>query len=291
MRMVLRKRPPGEHPRGAHDVGREFRIISALHGTPVPTPEPILYRSEPDVVGTPFYLMGRLDGPVFHDAALPEVAKGERRAYYRELARVLAALHAVDVDAVGLGDFRRPERFLVRQLNTWARQWGTLAESDPDVSRAITWLRANLPDEEAIGIFHGDYKFTNVIFAADAPRIVGVLDWELCTVGDPLCDLAHLWSFLWNTTQEEYGGIRGKDWAALGIPTADAFFQDYYEHSVSDRRLTPFHFVLGHFRNAGIFHGIRLRAAAGSANAGNAEEKGQLDRVYLARALEVIAAQ
>jgi aminoglycoside phosphotransferase (APT) family kinase protein len=287
-RMVLRKRPPGEHARGAHDVGREYRIISALDGTPVPVPAPILYREEPDVVGTPFYLMGRLDGRVFHDASLPDVPRHERRAYYRELARVLATLHAVDVDAVGLGGFRRPERFLVRQINLWARQWGDLAESDPDVSRVIAWLRAHLPEDEPSAIVHGDYKFTNVIFAPDGPHLIGVLDWELCTVGDPLVDLAHIWSFLWNTTLEEYGGIKGMDFTALGIPTAEEFFDFYYDASARDRRMTPFHLALAHFRNAGIFHGIGQRAAAGSANAGNAEEKGRLDRVYMGRALDVI---
>ncbi len=286
--MVLRKRPPGEHARGAHDVGREYRIISALDHTPVPVPRPILYREEPDIVGTPFYLMGRLEGRVFHDASLPDVAQAERRAYYRELARVLAALHAVDVDAVGLGGFRRPERFLVRQVNLWSRQWGDLADSDPDVSRVVAWLRAHMPEEEETAIVHGDYKFTNVIFAPGGPHMAGVLDWELCTVGDPLCDLAHIWSFLWNTTLDEYGGIKGIDFGALGIPTAAEFFDDYYQYAASSRRMTPFHLVLAHFRNAGIFHGIGQRAAAGSANAGNAEEKGRLDRVYLGRALDVI---
>ncbi|WP_454885188.1 phosphotransferase family protein [Sphingomonas oryzagri] len=290
-RMVLRKRPPGEHPRGAHDVGREYRIIEALHPTPVPVPEPILYHEAPDVVGTPFYLMGRLDGHVFQDAALPEVPKEGRRAYYRELARVLAALHAVDVDAVGLGGFRRPERFLVRQINLWARQWGDLAESDPDVARVVGWLRTHLPDDEASTIVHGDYKFTNVIFASDRPALAGVFDWELCTVGDPLVDLAHVWAFLWMTTLDEYGGIMGTDLAAQGIPSAEEFFDFYYEHAGHHRRLTPFHLVLALFRNAGIFHGIAQRALAGSANAGNAEEKGKLDRIYLGRALEVIDAQ
>lgn len=287
-RMVLRKRPPGEHARGAHDVAREYRILSALHGTPVPVPPPILYREEPDVVGTPFYLMGCVSGRVFGDSALPDVPKGERRAYYRELARVLAALHAVDVDAVGLGGFRRPERYLVRQLNTWTRQWGELAESDSDVARVVGWLRDHLPEDEASAIVHGDYKVNNVIFAPDGPGLAAVVDWELCTVGDPLVDLAHMWAFTWETTLDEYGGMMGEDLAALGLPTAEEFFEDYYTFAASDRRLTPFHLVLAHFRNAGIFHGIAQRAAAGSANAGNAAEKGKLDRVYIARALAVI---
>ncbi|MBV9843295.1 MAG: phosphotransferase family protein [Sphingomonadaceae bacterium] len=287
-RMVLRKRPPGEHARGAHDVGREYRIISALHGTPVPVPPPILFREEPDVVGTPFYLMARVDGRVFADASIPEVPRAERKTYFREFARVLAALHAVDVDAVGLASFRRPERYLVRQLNTWVRQWGDLVESDPDVARLVGWLRANMPQDEESAIVHGDYKFNNVIFAPETSELTAVLDWELCTVGDPLVDLAHVWAFMWETTLDEYGGMMGQDLEALGIPSAEEFFDYYYEHAISDRLLTPFYFAFAHFRNSGIFHGIAQRAAAGSANAGNAEEKGKLDRVYLARALAVI---
>jgi aminoglycoside phosphotransferase (APT) family kinase protein len=287
-RMVLRKRPPGEHARGAHDVGREYRIISALHPTPVPVPAPILYYEESDIIGTPFYLMSRLDGRVFHDASLPDVPQAARRAYFRELARVLAALHAVDPGSVGLGGFRRPGRFLARQIEVWTRQWGALAETDPDVSRVVAWLRAHMPDTEGSAVFHGDYKFTNVIFAPETADLTGVFDWELCTVGDPLCDLAHAWSFVWCTTLEEYGGIMGRDLDALGIPSAEEFFEQYYVLASDARRLTPFYFVLAHFRNAGIFHGIAKRAAAGSANAGNAEEKGKLDRVYMARALAVI---
>ncbi|MBV9841898.1 MAG: phosphotransferase family protein [Sphingomonadaceae bacterium] len=287
-RMVLRKRPPGEHVRGAHDVGREYRILSALYGTPVPVPKPILYREETDVVGTPFYLMGCVAGRVFDDAALPEVPKEQRRAYYLEFSRVLAALHAVDVDTVGLGSFRRPDRYLVRQLSIWTRQWGDLVETDRDVARVVGWLRDHLPEDEESAIVHGDYKINNVIYAPEGPGLAAVIDWELCTVGDPLVDLAHVWSFMWETTLDEYGGMMGKDFAALGLPTAVEFFDDYYAHAQSDRRLTPYHFVFAHFRNAGIFHGIAQRAAAGSANAGNAAEKGKLDRVYLGRALAAI---
>ncbi len=287
-RMVLRKRPPGDHARGAHDVGREYRILTALDATPVPVPKPIVYREEPDVVGTPFYLMGCVPGRVFADASLPEVPRDDRRAYYREFARVLAALHAVDVDAVGLGGFRRPERYLVRQVNTWTRVWGGLAETDPDVARVVTWLRANLPEDEESAIVHGDYKINNVIYDREQPQISAVIDWELCTVGDPLLDLAHAWSFMWETRLEEYGGMMGQDLKALGLPDENEFFEDYYAVAQSSRRLTPFHMVLAHFRTSGIFHGIAERAASGNANAGNAAEKGRLDRVYLSRAIAAI---
>ena len=286
-RMVLRKQPPGELLKGAHDMGREYRIISSLYGTAVPVPEPIHYHDQPDVVGKPFYLMGRLDGRVFHDCALPDVPPAERRDYYRAQARTLAALHAVDWQATDLASFSRPGSFVTRQVDRWARSW---AGEDSEVAEVAGWLRAHLPLDESSGIMHGDGKFNNLVFAPDRPRIIGLLDWELCTIGDPFVDLGHLWSYQWQSSLADYGGVFGEDLAALQIPDFGEFLDDYYAAAQSPRRMTRFYFVLGHFRAAGIFRGIGDRAASGSASAPNAEEKGRLDRVYLRRALDNIDA-
>ena len=289
-RLVLRKKPVGDLAPGAHDVGREHRILRALAGTAVPVPAPVLYEDDPTVLGTPFYLMARLDGRVFLDAGLGEVPVGERRACYEELARVLAALHAVDWRATELAGLARPGSFLARQVERWARAWGPAGDAPAEVGRVVGWLRDHLPEDEQLGIVHGDYKLTNVIFEPARPVIAGVLDWELCAIGDPLLDLAHVWSFTWDTAPEEYGGVLGLDLAAEGLPTAEEFVAAYSAASGGSRRLTPFHLCLAAFRNAGIFHGIAQRAAAGSANAADAADVGRLDRVYLARALAVAAA-
>ena len=285
-RMVLRKRPNGDLPKSAHDVGREYRIISALIGSPVPVPPPILFHEAPDVVGTPFYLMERVDGRVFMDQSLPDVPAGERRAYFRAFAQGLATLHAFDWRSTDLAALARPGRYLERQVDRWSRAW---SEPGTAVTRVVSWLRAHLPADEAVTIVHGDYKFTNMIFDPAAPRIAALLDWELCAIGDPLADLAHSWMGIWATTPDEYGGLLGLDLPALGIPTADEFLADYYAASNSDRRLTAFHKVLALLRNAGIFHGIGQRAAAGTANAADAGDIGGLDRVFIDRALEFVA--
>lgn len=286
-RMVLRKQPPGELLKSAHDMGREFKIISSLYGTPVPVPEPILYHDRSDVVGKPFYLMGRLDGPVFYNCALPTVPVPERRDYYRAFARTLADLHAVDWQATELASFARPGSFVTRQVERWARSWTT---QDPQVIEVANWLRAHLPPEESVAIVHGDYKFTNMVFAPDEPRILGVLDWELCTIGDPLTDIGHIYAFQWQSRTEEYGGLLGQDVEVLGVASFAEFVQDYYAVAQNARPLTRFYLVLGLFRAAGIMRGIGDRAVSGSASAPDAEEKGKLDKVFLGRALETIDA-
>jgi aminoglycoside phosphotransferase (APT) family kinase protein len=287
LKLVLRKRPPGELPKSTHDMGREYRILRALHGTAVPVPQPVLYREQSDIVGTPFYLMRQVDGRVFHDSRLPEVPRAERRAYYRELVRVLAALHTLDWRSTGLASFARPGRYLVRQVERWAKAWGPAALDDPQVSRVVRWLGANIPESEDQAIVHGDYKMNNALFHPAQPELLAIFDWELCAIGDPLSDLAHAWSFTWGTAPEDYGGLQGTDLEAAGLPSPEEFFAEYYAVSGTPRRVTPFHLALAHFRTAGIFHGIAERAASGSANAANAEQKGRLDRVYVARALEI----
>ena len=287
-RLVLRKRPVGNLPKPAHDVAREYLFISSLTGSGVPVPGPIAVEEDVSVIGTAFYVMERVDGRIFHDATMLDVPPAERRAYYREFAHNLAALHAIDWKATPLAALVRPGRYLVRQVDRWARAWGALETSDPEVMQVADWLRAHMPDDDVLGLVHGDFKFTNVIFDPTEARMAAVLDWELAAIGDPLTDVAHIWSALWETTKGEYGGLMDADLAAQGLPTGEEFFEDYHAASGSARRVTPFYLVLAHFRNAGIFHGIGERAAAGSANAANAAETGLMDRVYLHRARDII---
>lgn len=283
--MVLRKRPPGELPKSAHDVAREYRLIRALFPTRVPVPEPILFRDSPEVVGTPFYLMGRVHGRIFHDASAPSLTPEQRRELYRAYARALAQLHALDWRALGLEAFARPGSFLTRQVDRWGRAFG---EGDPKVERIVGWLRDNLPASERLTLVHGDFKFNNLVFHPDRPELVGVLDWELATIGDPMTDLATNWAFLWETAPQEYGGIRGLDLDHLGIPDAETYFEDYYAASGASDRVQTFHKVLALLRNAGIFRGIGERHAAGIAAAADAADAAKLEQVFVARALTLI---
>jgi aminoglycoside phosphotransferase (APT) family kinase protein len=283
--LVLRKRPSGDLAPAAHDVAREFRIQQALRDTAVPVPDVMLFCDDESVVGTPFYLMERLYGRIFQDTALPDVPRRARRDIYRAQAQALAGLHAVDWEALGLGSLARPGSFLDRQIDRWTRAWG--GDRSSDVRAIAEWLRHSRPDYERLALVHGDFKFTNLVFHPTESQLVGVLDWELAAIGDPLLDVAHIWSAVWATTPEEHGGLAGLDLEELDLPTAEEFVATY-AITPGGSTLQPFHQVLALYRNAGIFRGIGERAAAGNANATNAAERGRMGDVYLDRALSIV---
>ena len=288
-RMVLRKKPAGTIIRGAHAVDREFRVLSALANTDVPVPKPILFHGDDDVVGTPFYLMEWLDGRVFHDTALPGLSPEERRAIYLSMAETLARLHAVRPDAVGLADYGKPGNYFERQLVRWSRQWEESPSGDiPVLDELRDWLRANLPpDDGHVSIAHGDFRLGNLLIHPDEPRVIGVLDWELSTLGHPLADLGFC-CMPWHTAPDEYGGILGLDHISLGIPGEGAFVGRYDRFARSAGELKAFHVAFALFRFAVIFVGIADRARAGSAAAENASEMGPLAERFARRGLEVI---
>lgn len=286
--LVLRKQPAGPLLPSAHAIDREFRVLRALGATPVPVPEALAYCDDAGVIGTPFYLMTRLEGRVFHDCTLPGVSPEDRRAMYASIAATLGALHNVDPAAVGLADFGRPSGYFGRQIARWSKQWREArTREDADMERLIAWLPAHVPEGEAPAIVHGDFRVGNLMFHPVEPRVIAVLDWELATLGHPLADLAHI-AMGWQTRPEEYGGMRGLDLAALGIPSLDAFVAAYGAAATHGARLEPFHKAFALFRWAAIFEGIASRAKAGNANAENAAEIGQLSAVFARQAAALI---
>ena len=287
-RMVLRKQPSGPILRGAHAIDREFRVLEALAPTGVPVPEAIVYHAETDVLDTPFYLMERLEGRVFEDCALPGMTPDERRAIYFGMAEALAKLHSVQPEAVGLGDYGRPGNYFERQLSRWSRQYN---ESTGDRIAALDDLVARLPalmpaDDGRLAIAHGDFRLGNLLFHPTEPRVIGILDWELSTLGHPYADLGFC-CMPWHTAPDEYGGILGLD-GGLGIPSQAEFSAHYCRHLGSDAPLLPFHVAFALFRFSVIFVGIADRARGGNAVAANAEAMGPLAARFAARALEVI---
>ena len=218
--MVLRKQPNGPILKGAHAVDREFRAQSALYPTGVPIARPILFHDDPDLLGTPFYLMERVEGRVFSNCALPDAEPGERHALWMGLADAMAAMHAVRPDEVGLGDFGRPGNYFERQISRWSRQWRESShEPIPELDRLNAWLVANQPpDDGSVSLAHGDFRMGNVIFHPREPRVVAILDWELSTLGHPLADLGFC-ALAWHMAPDEYGGILGLDHKALGLPS------------------------------------------------------------------------
>lgn len=289
-RMVLRKQPSGPLLKGAHAIDREHRVLSALHPAGLPVPRPVLFHDAPQIVGTPFYLMERVEGRVFSEGALPEVPTHERHAVWMGLADALGHLHRVRPDAVGLGDYGRPGSYFERQLSRWARQWQESA-SDPitELDELAGWLADNLPpDDGAVSLAHGDYRMGNVIFHPTEPRVIAILDWELSTLGHPLADVGFC-AMAWHTAPEEYGGILGLDLAAQGLPTEAEFLARYRAANPAAADVLPFHKAFALFRFSVIFVGIADRARQGNASGADAAKVAPLARRFAIRALEVIA--
>lgn len=289
-RLVLRKKPPGQTLPSAHAVDREARVLTALAGSGVPVPRVLLFHAEPDVVGTPFYVMERVEGRVYQTSDLPGAPREQRRPMVMAFAETLARLHEVDWQAAGLADFGRPGNYFARQVTRWTKQWEAARFRDiPDLTRLAEWVGANIPpDDGETALVHGDYRLGNVMFHPEEPRIVAVLDWELSTLGHPLADLGY--SVLpWRSAPEEYGGLLGLDLDALGMPTEEEYVAHYY---ASRRRpapqLTRFHIAFALFRFAVILEGIAARARAGTAAAADAAAVGELSRAYARRGVQTI---
>lgn len=282
--LVLRKQPPGKLLPSAHAVDREYRIISALAGTGVPVPPSVLFCSDPAQIGTPFYVMERVEGRIFHDCTLPGVSRQERREMYRAMAATLATFHSVDYQAVGLGDYGKPGNYFARQIARWSKQWElSRTRDDANVEKLISWLPAHIPQDDRTSLVHGDYRIGNVMFQPKGPDIVAVLDWELSTLGHPLADVAHT-AIAWMTASDEYGGLIGVDCDALGIPALDEFVADYNAAARQPIALTDFHKAFALFRWTIIFEGIAARAKAGNAAAENASDAGKLAEKFARRA-------
>jgi len=191
--LVLRRPPLGHVLPTAHDMGREYRVLSALAGTDIPVPQPMALCTDPDVIGAPFYLMRHVPGEVLRSEEDGErVSHDQARQLSERFADMLAAIHGVDLAAVGLTGFGRPQGYLERQLARWQRQWDLSATRDmPGYQELVQRLAAGLPGQNADGtLVHGDYRLDNMLVTLGAqPRIAAVVDWEMSTLGDPLADL------------------------------------------------------------------------------------------------------
>ena len=287
-RLVLRKQPPGEVLPSAHAVDREFRIMRALSETDVPVPPTLLFQPERDVIGTPFYVMERVEGRVFHDNALPGVEPEERRAMYFAMAETMAKLHTADWAGLGLADYGRPGSYFARQLGRWTKQWQLSRTREiPEVDCLIEWLPTHMAPDDETTICHGDFRFGNLMFHPTEPRVVAVLDWELSTLGHPLADAAFS-CIGWHSRPEWYGGVLGLDQKALGIPTQAEYLERYDRAAGRTSGVETFHLVFSLFRFAVILEGIAARAKAGNAAAENAAQVGDLSVAFARRAVELI---
>ncbi len=264
---ALRKKPPGELLQSAHAVDREFRVMRALADSDVPSAKMYALCEDHSVIGTSFFVMEYVQGRIFWNVQLPELEPTERRAIYEELARVLAAIHRVDLDASGLSDYGRPDAYVARQVKRWTKQYLASQTSDIAAMRAlIEWLPANIPDDEATALVHGDYRLDNIIFHPTEPRALAVIDWELSTLGHPLSDLAYT-CMLYDVMLPKIGGLAGVDFEKTGIPAEDAFVSRYCE--LVGRDGVPdlnYYKAFSIFRLAAIAQGVYKRSLDGNAS-------------------------
>ena len=276
---VLRRKPLGRLLPSAHAVDREYRVMRALSGTAVPVPEVYALCEDDTVIGSAFYVMEFLDGRIFWDPRLPDLAPAERRAMFQSMNAVIAALHSVDHVAVGLAEFGRPGNYLARQIARWSRQYQA-SETEPQIAmdRLIEWLPRHLPPEGEPRIVHGDYRIDNLIYHPAEPRVIGVLDWELSTIGDPLADFAYH-VMAWRVSPELFRGLAGVDFSTLGIPTEEEYVATYGARIGRARTEDwEFYMVYSLFRLAAIMQGIAKRAIDGTAASREAVELGRLAR-------------
>ena len=271
---VLRKRPPGKLLPSAHAIDREYRVMQALAGSDVPVPRMVDWCPDPAIVGTEFYLMEFLQGRVFRDPALPGCTPAQRADIYGEMNRVMARLHSVDVQATGLGSFGRPGHYVARQVARWVEQCARATLPLPAAMRELMdWLPANVPPEAPTRLVHGDFRIDNLVFHGTEPRVIGVLDWELSTLGDPLADFSYH-CMAWHVAPALWRGIGGLDLAALGIPDEGSYVRRYAEATGLAIAHWDFYLAYNLFRMAAILHGIAQRAAQGNAAAPDAAETG-----------------
>jgi aminoglycoside phosphotransferase (APT) family kinase protein len=276
---VLRRKPLGHLLPSAHAVDREYRVMRALAHTAVPVPRVYALCEDDAIIGSAFYVMEFLDGRIFWDQRLPGLAPAERRAMFDSMNAVIATLHSVDQVAVGLAEFGRPGNYMARQVERWSKQYkASETEPQPAMDSLVKWLSRHLPTEGEPRIVHGDYRMDNLVFHKTEPKVIGVLDWELSTIGDPLADFAHH-AMTWRVTPELFRGLSGIDFARLGIPTEEEYVAIYCQRTgrglIAD---WDFYIVYSLFRLAAILQGIAKRAINGTAASDEAGGLGRLAR-------------
>lgn len=264
---VLRKKPPGKLLPSAHQIEREFTAIRALADTDVPVPQAHLLCEDPEIIGTPFYVMDYIEGRIFPTPDLPDVETAERTAMYEAMVGTLAAMHTVDVDAVGLGGFGKRGGYVTRQIKRWSEQYAASAtQTIASMDELIAWLPANEPAEDATTLAHGDFRPGNLLFHPTEPRVLAVLDWELATLGHPLADLGYFgMAYRLPNFGKELGGLVGMDIAALGIPSEAEFVARYGELTGRAVPAWPFWLSFSLFRLAAIAQGVYKRSLDGNA--------------------------
>ena len=295
-RLVLRRPPLGHVLPTAHDMGREYRVLSALHGTAVPVARPVAINRDADLIGAPFYLMEWVDGVVFRtgeDARLLSAAQAVQIC--ENFAGMLATIHGLDVTAVGLEGFGKPEGYMARQLARWQRQWDlSVTREMPGYAELVSRLTAGLPAEDGPGpggaagtLVHGDFRIDNMLIRPEPePRIAAVVDWEMSTLGDPLADLG-LALVYWTQAGEE--DLLPHDMgqsitASPGFLTRDQIVARYAGLTGRDTSRLDYYMAFGCFKLAVVLEGINARFLQHMTVGEGFEREGQAVATLIARA-------
>ena len=261
---VLRRPPLGHVLESAHDMGREYKIIHALRDTDVPVAKTFGLCEDVAVNDAPFYVMEHVDGLVLHDSVIGrEVPETERHQIGLEVIGILARLHAIDPDAVGLGDLGRKEAYLTRQIKRWTKQWeASKTHEIPEMEESCRILTETMPEQIGATIVHGDYRLGNMIVANGS--IKAILDWELCTLGDPLADVGYLLNNWVSAEEVEQGPNDQAPTSVGGYPSREALCEIYQKETGRDLSGINYYRAFSHWRLAAIGQGVYKRYLVGA---------------------------
>ena len=275
---VLRRKPSGILLPSAHAIDREYKVINALHKHHFPVAKPLGYCADKEVIGSEFYVMSYLQGRIFWDPRLPEVSDSDRTQIFDAMNSVIAQMHSLNPIAIGLEDYGRFGGYVQRQLDRWTKQYrASETEKIAAMDNLIDWLPQHIPKYDSTSLVHGDFRLDNLIFDPEEPKVLGVLDWELSTLGNPLSDFAYH-AMAWRLSPDLFRGLGGVDLKSLQIPDEKAYLNAYLKRTgqiINDPKDWEFYIIFNMFRLTAILQGVMARALQGNASSDSALDAGK----------------